>query len=165
MEWTIPSKDCGAAGVLLACSVVVLFSASPRAQPRFEAIGVDSIANGSGLQVMTVRDSVRNVCYTTFVMRPEEPPELPPTAIAQAATIRDHRLAELGAAFEKASVGQIPGLPGPNALAYQWEAEKALNTFALTVVDEAIDRLLNELRHSLAGPKLVVAGVETCPAR
>jgi hypothetical protein len=165
MAWTILSAR--VLPVLFAASLIgAVTPAFAEGPSRFEAVAVESIPSVSGLQVVTIKDNARNACYTTFVMRPpQELNQAPSSRTAQAAAARDQRLAELSAAFEKATLDQIPGTaPGPNALAYQWEAEKALNTFALTVIDEAVDRLLNELRQVLADQKPVVVSADTCPA-
>ena len=62
---------------------VLLMSASPSAQRRFEALKQETIPEVAGLRIITVRDTLLNTCYTLFMMdspvasdanAPSEPP-------------------------------------------------------------------------------------------
>jgi hypothetical protein len=109
--------------------VVLLLSASPSAQRRFEALKQDTIPEVAGLKIITVRDTLLNTCYTLFMMEspvaadanaPSEPPiddakRQSLQRLRDAAVRHDREVSELRTQFEwkngvSPEMARIPGL-------------------------------------------------------
>lgn len=153
-------------GAGLLCAFVAA-GAAVSAQSRFTVVGGgEKVAAVSGLEIVVVRDTVLNACYTLFVLRPS--PQAAPAAPSDAATIeqaageRDRRLSALTAEFERGLPGGVPGTLGSNPLRYQWEGDKVQSEYERQVREKEFARLGEQLALIAGEPRLAVAGPAPC---
>ena len=154
------------ANVLLALCFGV---GSVAAGSRFQAIAFESVPELPGLQVVTIRDNVSNACYTAFVtastISREEAPRIEAIDIERAAAARDRRLAELSASYQSQVWTVTPGIPPPNTMQYDWEAQQAQTAFLLFALDQSFARIADRLAHALSGPHFNVVSSGPCPVK
>jgi hypothetical protein len=152
-----------AAGVTAA-----LLTASTAHAQRFDAARREAVAAIPGLDVIMIRDTVLNACYTLFVMEPvgesARPLRADPASIPDLANERDRRLAALLAEYEQSQYAAVPGFPVPNPLRYAWEGNKVQSEYERRLRDKEISRLEEQLAHMASTPRLAVTGPVPCGA-
>jgi hypothetical protein len=138
-------------GRVIAAGVIACLALGARiesGQSRFEALDRSEINGVPGLRIMSVRDNVLKTCYAVFVAELADPgavaDRIEYTDIGKAMAVRDQRLGDLLAGFERER-GAIPGTIAPNPLRYQWPADSAQVEFALTALNNAFARIEQEL--------------------
>jgi hypothetical protein len=139
------------------------------AQARFEAVGPEyDVAAVPGLRIVTIRDNALSTCYTVFMMgsgrQAQGAVRAPSLSLEEAAALRDRRLAELSAAYQRGQGTFYPGFPTTDPLAYNWEAQKVQNAFALAVLDHEFARLEDQLQQlTNGGPQMLAVDTVPCP--
>jgi hypothetical protein len=151
---------CLAAGV-----AAVLLTASTAHAQRFDAARREAVAAIPGLDVVTIRDTVLNACYTLFIMesavQPARPLRADPASVQDLANERDRRLAELLAEYERSQYATVPGFVVPS-LRFAWEGDKVQGEYERRLRDKEIDRLEEQLAHVASAPRLAVTGPVPC---
>lgn len=150
------------AGAVVACATIAA-GGENRAQSRFTAVSRDSVAGAPGLQIVTLRDTVANACYTVFIL--EASPSLGRSgspSVEAAADDRDRQLAALIADLDRALVNAAPGTLGPNLLRYQWEGDKVQSDYERQLREAEFGRLEAQLAAIASAPRLAVTGPSAC---
>ncbi|HEX5108268.1 MAG TPA: hypothetical protein VFV95_07475 [Vicinamibacterales bacterium] len=146
--------------VLLAVSV-------PAYAQRFDAARRETVAAIPGLDVVTIRDTVTNSCYTLFILEPAIPrvPSVVPDqrSAQELADERDRRLAALLAEYERSQFAPVPGFPVPT-LRYGWEGNRVQSEYEQRLRDKEFSRLEEQITRLAAAPRLAVAGPSSCTA-
>jgi len=141
-------------------------AAAVHAQVRFDAPRRESVPAIPGLEIVTIRDSTLNACYTLFIMEPAA--QWPPTrstdspSIQDLARERDRLLAALNAEYEHSQYSVTPGFPIPNPLKYAWEGNKVQSEYERKVRDKEVTRLELQLAEMVRAPRLAVSGPVLC---
>jgi hypothetical protein len=133
-------------------------------QARFQATSREVVGSAPGLQIVTVRDSMLNACYTVFVIDASSVASPAPAAanIEDAARERDQRLSDLSAEFEHGLLGGVPATLTANPLRYQWEANKAQSDYERVVRQAEMARLSDQIAQLASAPRIAVAGPTAC---
>ncbi|HVG56792.1 MAG TPA: hypothetical protein VM846_20305 [Vicinamibacterales bacterium] len=148
--------------------VTVLFAVSaPAYAQRFDAARRETVAAIPGLDVVTIRDTTTNTCYTLFILEPSiqpTPSSVPDQRSAQElADERDRRLAGLLAEYERSQFAPVPGFPVPT-LRYGWEGNRVMSEYEQRLRDKDFSRLEEQIARLAAAPRLAVAGPAPCTA-
>ncbi len=152
-------------GAGLVCALVA--AASLHGQARFEVASRETVGSVSGLEIVTVRDTALNACYTLFVFRPVPelaPPRVDTTTVQEAASERDRKLAALSEEFERGLPGAVPATLGANPLKYEWEGDKVQSDYERLVREREMARLEERLDLIAGEPRIAVAGPAPCEA-
>ena len=160
---------CSAATFQVAAGVAAaLLTASSAHAQRFDAARRETVAAIQGLDVVTIRDTVLNACYTLFIMEPAVQPVRPvradPASLQDLAEERDRRLSGLLVEYERSQYAAVPGFPVPNPLRYAWEGNKVQGEYERRLRDKEINRLEEQLAHIASAPRLAVTGPVPCGA-
>ena len=154
IRWFVAAAACA----LTAVGVV-------KAEERFEVTGREPLAAIAGVEIVTVRDTLLNACYTLFVAQPARLPAAPhdeSTSLHDLATERDRRLSALTDEFERGMAGGVPATLGSNPLKYSWEADKVQSEYERRVREREIARLESQLAAIAGEPHVAVAGPAPC---
>ena len=136
-----------------------------RGQGRFVVVARDALPLVPGLSVVTVRDSVQEACYVLFLIEDAHPAiardrgELP--TLADAAALREARLQELSAEFERMQYPISAGIP-KNPLKFVWEGQKIQNDFERAFLEREFALLEGWVAQIATGPRLAVSGPAPC---
>ena len=146
-------------------AAVVLAASAPAHAQRFTAVGREAVTAIPGLEIVTLRDAVLNVCYTLFMLEPTlqpSPVTIPDSrSLQELADERDRRLAALLAEHERQQYAPVPGFV-PNSLRYAWEGTRVQGEFDRALRDKELNRLEEQLARLAAAPRLTVTGPAPC---
>jgi hypothetical protein len=145
-----------------------LLTASSAHAQRFDAARRETVAAIQGLDVVTIRDTVLNACYTLFIMesvvQPVRPVRADPASLQDLAEERDRRLSALLVEYERSQYAAVPGFPVPNPLRYAWEGDKVQGEYERRLRDKETNRLEEQLAQIASAPRLAVTGPVPCGA-
>lgn len=147
-------------------TVLLALSAPAHAQ-RFDAARRETVAAIPGLDIVTVRDTATNTCYTLFILEPsiQRVPSIVPDqrSAQELADERDRRLAALLADYERSQFAPVPGFPVPT-LRYGLEGNRVQSEYEQRLRDKDFSRLEEQITRLAAAPRLAVAGPAPCTA-
>jgi hypothetical protein len=151
---------------IAACVAAAVLADSPAMlAQRFDAAKREAVTAIPGLDVVTIRDTSLNVCYTLFILEPAVQPAASAPADARSiqdlAHERDRQLAAVIAEYERSQYATVPGFPVPT-LRYSWEGTRVQSEYERKLREKDASRLEEQLAHLASVPRLAVAGPVPC---
>lgn len=152
---------------IAACVAAAVLADSPALlAQRFDSVKRETVTAIPGLDVVTIRDTVLNACYTLFILEPVVQPARSAPADARSvqdlAQERDRQLAALIAEYERSQYATVPGFPVPNPLRYAWEGDRVQSEYERKLREKDASRLEEQLAHLASSPRLAVTGPASC---